>query len=114
QDSLGLIGAVIGNPQTDKVGWDFVRSHWDDVVKAGGPFASAQIQGSVGSFCDAAMKAQVSEFFAAHPSGAAERTLRQSMERINNCIDMRTRQSENLASWLHERGGSTANGSTVQ
>jgi aminopeptidase N/puromycin-sensitive aminopeptidase len=114
QDSLNLIGAVMQNPEGEKVGWEFVRSHWDEVVKAGGPFASAQMQGSVGTFCDAAMKDQVQEFFSAHPSAAAERTLRQSMERITNCIDMKTQQSSQLASWLQGRGGSSAGGGAVQ
>lgn len=114
QDSLGLIGNVIGNPDGQKLAWDFIRSHWDEVVKAGGPFASAQVQGSVGVFCDAVMKDQVQEFFSAHPSSAAERTFRQSMERINNCIAMKTQQSSQLASWLQGRGGSSAGGGAVQ
>jgi aminopeptidase N/puromycin-sensitive aminopeptidase len=115
QDSLGLIGNVMGNPEGQKLAWDFVRSHWDEVVKAGGPFASAQVQGSVGVFCDAAMKGQVQEFFSAHPSSAAERTFRQSMERITNCIDMKSQQSSQLASWLQGRGGSSsAGGGAVQ
>jgi hypothetical protein len=113
QDSLGLIGNVMGNPDGQKLAWDFVRSHWEEVVKAGGPFASAQLQGNVGVFCDSAMKDQVQEFFSAHPSSAAERTLRQSMERINNCIAMKTQQSGQLASWLQGQGGSSAAGAAA-
>lgn len=114
QDSLSLIGAVMGNPEGQKLAWEFVRSHWAEVEKAGGPFASAQVQGSVGIFCDPAMKDQVQEFFALHPSGAAERTFRQSMERISNCIDMKTQQSNQLASWLQGRGGASTGGGAVQ
>ncbi len=113
QDSLNLIGSVMRNPEGQKFAWDFVRSHWDEVVKAGGPFASAQVQGAVGGFCDAAMKDQVQEFFAAHPSEAAERTFRQSMERISNCITMKTQQSNQLASWLQGRGGASAAGAAA-
>jgi|HubBroStandDraft_6_1064221.scaffolds.fasta_scaffold00303_3 aminopeptidase N len=113
QDSLGLIGNVMGNPDGQKLAWDFVRSHWEEVVKAGGPFASAQLQGNVGVFCDSAMKDQVQEFFSAHPSSAAERTLRQSVERINNCIAMKTQQSGQLASWLQGQGGSSAAGAAA-
>jgi puromycin-sensitive aminopeptidase len=113
QDSLGLIGSVMGHADGQKPAWEFVRSHWDEVIKAGGPFASAQVQGNVGGFCDAAMKDQVQEFFAAHPSSAAERTLRQSMERINNCIAMKTDQSGQLASWLQNQGGASAGGTAA-
>ena len=114
QDSLGLIGAVMANPDGEKLAWEFVRTHWDEVIKAGGPFASAQMQGTIGSFCDANMRDQAQEFFKVHPSAAAERTMRQSMERINNCIDLRTQQSGQLAAWLQGHGGSAAEGSTVQ
>jgi aminopeptidase N len=114
QDSLSLIGSVLGSTSGQKLAWDFVRSHWTEVEKAGGPFASAQIQGGVGGFCDPSTKDQVQEFFAAHPSSAAERTLRQSMERITNCIEMKTEQSGQLASWLQGRGGVSAGGSAVQ
>jgi aminopeptidase N len=114
QDSLNLIGVVMGNPEGEKPAWNFVRTHWDEVEKAGGPFASAQVQGSVGAFCDPAMKDQVQEFFSAHPSPAAERTFRQSMERITNCIAMKTEQSGQLASWLQGQGGSSAGGRAVQ
>ncbi|MGH9501034.1 MAG: M1 family metallopeptidase [Terriglobales bacterium] len=114
QDSLGLIGAVMGSPDGERLAWDFVRSHWAEVEKAGGAFASAQMQNSVGVFCDPEMKNQVQEFFSAHPSSAAERTMRQSMERITNCIAMKTQQSGQLATWLQGRGGSSANGAAVQ
>jgi aminopeptidase N len=114
QDSLGLIGVVMGNPDGEKLAWNFVRSNWAEVEKAGGPFASAAIQGSVGTFCDPEMKTQVQEFFSAHPSAAAERTFRQSMERITNCIEMKTQQSGQLASWLQGRGSASASGGAVQ
>jgi aminopeptidase N len=114
QDSLGVIGSVMAHTEGEKLAWNFVRSHWDEVQKAGGPFASASVQDSVGTFCDAEMKDQVQEFFSAHPSSAAERTFRQSMERITNCIAMKTEQSGQLASWLQGRGGAGAVGGTAR
>src|SRR5260370_37249663 len=88
------------NPQGQKQAWDCVLTHWDAVQKAGGPFASAQVVGSTGSFCDAHMRDQVAEVFAAHKIEAAERTYRQSIERINNCVDLKSQQEPQLASWL--------------
>ncbi|HLW89204.1 MAG TPA: M1 family metallopeptidase [Terriglobales bacterium] len=104
QDSLQLIGGVMQNPVGEKLAWDFVQSHWDAVVKAGGPFASAEVVGATGVFCDAGMRDQVTDFFAAHKVAAAERTFRQSIERINNCVDLKTRQEPQLASWLGQHG----------
>ncbi len=106
QDALGVVTSVMDNPQGQKQAWDFVLTHWDAVQKVGGPFASAQVVGSTGSFCDAHMRDQVAEFFAAHKIEAAERTYRQSIERINNCVDLKSQQESQLASWLGQLGSS--------
>jgi len=106
QDALGVVTSVMGNPEGQKQAWDFVLTHWDAVQKVGGPFASAQVVGSTGSFCDAHMRDQVAEFFAAHKIEAAERTYRQSIERINNCVDLKSQQEPQLASWLGQHASS--------
>src|SRR5258706_14556521 len=100
QDALGVISSVIGSPEGQKQAWDFVLAHWEAVQKAGGPFASAQIVGATSSFCDAHMRDQVTDFYAAHKIAAAERTYRQSIERINNCVDLKAQQQSQLSSWL--------------
>ena len=106
QDALGLIARVMDNPAGQKLAWDFILAHWDAVQKAGGPFASAEIVGSTQSFCDAHMRDQVADFFSAHKIAAAERTYRQSIERINNCVDLKSQQEPQLSSWLGQHGTS--------
>src|ERR1022692_1730530 len=106
QDALRLVTGVMGNPAGEKLAWDFVLSHWDAVQKAGGPFSSAQVVRATSSFCDAHMRYQVADFYAAHKIEAAERTYRQSIERINNCVDLKAQQEPQLASWLGEHGSS--------
>jgi aminopeptidase N len=106
QDALGVISSVMNNPEGQKQAWDFVLAHWEAVQKSGGPFASGRIVGATSSFCDAHMRDQVVEFFAAHKVEAAERTYRQSIERINNCVDLKSRQEPQLASWLGQHGSS--------
>jgi aminopeptidase N/puromycin-sensitive aminopeptidase len=108
QDALELITGVMGNPQGEKLAWDFIRRHWAEVEKAGGPFASAQVVGATSAFCDADMRDQVTTFFSAHRIEAAERTYKQSIERINNCVDLKSQQQPQLASWLGQH--STAGG----
>jgi len=114
QDTLGLVSAVMGNPAGEKLAWDFVRSHWADVEKSGGPFASAQVVSSAGGFCDAGLRGEVNDFFSAHKAAAAERSFRQSMETIKNCVDLKSQQSSQLASWLESHGGGAAAGSNVR
>jgi len=104
QDALSVIASVLENPAGQKLAWDFIQTHWDAVAKAGGPFASAEVVQSTSSFCDANLRDQVTTFFAAHKIAAAERTYRQSIERINNCIDLKAQQETQLASWLGQQG----------
>jgi aminopeptidase N len=106
QDALGLVSGVIQNPAGEKLAWDFVLAHWEAVQKAGGPFASAQIVGATNTFCDTHMRDQVADFYAAHKIEAAERTYRQSIERINNCVDLKSQQEPQLASWLGQHSSS--------
>ena len=104
QDALQLVTGVLGNPDGEKLAWDFIRQHWSEIEKAGGPFASAQVVAATSTFCDAASRDQVTEFFAAHRIAAAERTYKQSIERINNCIALKQQQEPQLASWLGQHG----------
>ena len=109
QDALGVITSVLANPAGEKLAWDFIQSRWDAVQKSGGPFASAQVVGATSSFCDAHMRDQVADFFAAHKVDAGERTYRQSIERINNCVDLKSQQEPQLASWLGQHGTAGGN-----
>jgi aminopeptidase N/puromycin-sensitive aminopeptidase len=104
QDALQLITGVLQNPDGEKLAWDFIQSHWDAIQKTGGPFASAQVVNATSSFCNATMRDQVADFFAAHKIEAAERTYKQSIERINNCVDLRSQQEPQLAAWLGQHG----------
>jgi aminopeptidase N len=102
QDALQLISSVMQNPAGVHLAWDFVQAHWEAVQKTGGPFASAEIIGATDSFCDAQMRDQMADFYFAHKVEAAERTYRQTIERINNCVDLKSQQKPRLASWLGE------------
>jgi len=46
----------------------------------------------------------VTAFFAAHKIEAGERAYKQSIERINICVDLKSRQEPLLASWLGQHG----------
>jgi aminopeptidase N/puromycin-sensitive aminopeptidase len=106
QDALGVVSNVMQNPVGEKLAWDFILAHWDAVQKVGGPFASAEVVSASSSFCDAHMRDQVVDFFAAHKIEAAERTYRQSIERIDNCVDLKSQQEPRLAAWLGQHGSS--------
>jgi aminopeptidase N/puromycin-sensitive aminopeptidase len=104
QDALQLVTGVLQNPDGQKLAWDFIRTHWSELEKAGGPFASAQVVGATSTFCDAGMRDEVTEFFNAHKVAAAERTYKQAIERINDCVALKSQQEPQLASWLGQHG----------
>ena len=104
QDALNVVSTVLGNPAGQQLAWDFIRQHWSEIEKAGGPFASAEIVQATGVFCDTGKRDEVTEFFTAHKVAAAERSYKQSIERINICSDLKSQQEPQLASWLGQHG----------
>jgi len=112
QDATSIIGGVMRNPAGQKLGWDFVRAQWAAIEKQSGAFGGASPGGlvaSTGVFCDSASRDEVKQFFTVHPVASAERMLRQSLERIDYCIDLKGRQGPQLASWLQEQGRRAGN-----
>lgn len=103
QDSLYIVSRVMRNPAGEKLTWDFVRMQWANIERLGGPFAGGIIVNAAGSFCDSEMRDEVKDFFATHPEPAAERTLKQTLERINYCVDLRAQQGTQLTSWLQHQ-----------
>jgi len=97
---------VMRNPAGATLAWDFARAHWNDVANLGGAFGGGVIVTATGSFCDAGMRDEVNDFFATHHAPASERGLKQSLERINYCVDLKAQQGTHLASWLQSHGTS--------
>jgi aminopeptidase N/puromycin-sensitive aminopeptidase len=108
QDSLGLIGAVMQNPAGTRPAWDFVRAHWTDIEKVGGGFTSGEVVASTSAFCDAGMRDEVQDFFATHKVPTAERRLKQAIERMNYCVDLKAQQTPQLSSWLEQHASGPA------
>ena len=108
QDSLGVIDSVMRNPAGTKLAWDFVRAHWDQLAKMGGGFAGAEVVEATSSFCDGGLRDEMKDFFSTHNVPAAQRTLKQSVEQINYCVDLKSQQGPQLASWLGQHATSSA------
>jgi aminopeptidase N len=100
QDMAFLISAVVENPAGRRIGWDFMRTHWAEIEKILGGFNTGDLVGSTSAFCDSGMRDEVKNFFATHKPPAQERTLKQSLERISYCVNVRSLQADDLATWL--------------
>jgi puromycin-sensitive aminopeptidase len=103
QDMPRLLGEVLENPEGTRIGWDFVQTHWNDISKVLVGYNSGAPVRATGTFCDADLRKEVKDFFATHKVPSAERRLRQSLERIGYCVDLKSRQANQLASWLQDR-----------
>jgi len=102
---LNIIASVMRNPKGSDLAWNFVKAHWDDLMKkAGGSIsgASGVAFGGTGTFCDAQKRDDVKAFYDAHQIQGSQRNFRQAQESINYCIDLKQRQEQPLAQWLQQ------------
>ena len=101
QDTGSLLAGLLGRPWSRDVTWGFIQREWGTLTRRLGMFQGIPtIVGAVGSFCSTEAAADVKQFFAAHPVPAAERSLQQSLERIESCAMLRQQQAPALHKWL--------------
>ena len=110
QDALFVISEVLTNPAGTKLAWKFVQSHWATIGKIGGAFSGGRMVEASATFCDPQSKQEVQQFFTEHKIPSAERSLQQTLETIDYCVDLKSRESTKLAGWLRQRGGTSAGG----
>jgi aminopeptidase N len=103
QDLPGYIGSMFERPRRQAESWQFVTSNWSELRKKFTPWGGAAIVGSTGYLCDAKQRDDVQKFFAANPVQASDRSLKQALERIDTCVEFRTLQAGNFATWLSAR-----------
>ena len=101
QDTATLVAGLLTRPASRDAAWTFVQTEWPTLTRKLGTFQGIpRIIGALGTFCSTEAAAQVKQFFARNPVASAERTLRQALERIDNCAALVARQSSALTSWL--------------
>src|SRR5262249_18607655 len=101
QDTAQMIGGVMGSAAGRDLGWSYIKSHWERISRKLGNFQSLPnvVQG-LGSYCSTTSAADIRQFFKQHPIPASERTLAQTLERIDNCAALEARQSPIISAWL--------------
>jgi aminopeptidase N len=101
QDTGQLIAGLLGQARSREAAWAFVRAEWPTLTQKLGTFQGIpEIVGALGTFCSAEAAAEIRQFFAKNPVPSAERTLQQSIERIENCAALVQRQSPALHAWI--------------
>jgi aminopeptidase N len=101
QDTARYLAKFFENPSARDEAWAFIKRSWTDLEpKIRIAFGEARIAGAVSSFCDMSARDDVRGFFAAHPLPSAERMLNESLERIDNCVALRSTQTTLVSDWL--------------
>ena len=103
-----LLFAGQGTDATRKLPLEFLKAHFDQISKerpTGGGFDFGSVFPQVGAtFCDAASKQELQNFFGprAEEFTGAPRALSQVLERIDVCIAEKAQQEPNVAAFLKQ------------
>ncbi len=104
QDAPALLAPLLAGPNGD-LAWTFVTSEWDAITTKLGVFQGVPaIMSGLGGFCSAERGREIAAFFKTHPVPAASRVLQQSLERIDACAAVDTRQSPAFTKWMAKHG----------
>ena len=102
QDTARYLAQFFGNPAARDRAWEFLKQNWTDLEpKLRIALGDTGLARSLGAFCDARTRDDIRAFFAAHGLPSATRTLEATLERIDNCIELRDRQTSLVTDWLN-------------
>jgi aminopeptidase N/puromycin-sensitive aminopeptidase len=105
QDTPQFLSRFLSNAAARDRAWTFIKAHWTELEpKITISLGDVYFANSLGSFCDAASRDDITAFFRAHKLPAASRTLDQTLERINNCIAIKDKQTASLTRWMSTAG----------
>jgi aminopeptidase N len=93
---------VAANPTGREPAWEFVKNNWAEFDRryGGGGFGLMRLVSIVNSFSTEERKAEVETFFTENPAPAAERTIRQALERMSLNIRWLEQNRTALNSWF--------------
>ena len=102
QDSITLVGGVAANPKGRDLAWEFVKSNWGEFDRryGGGGFGLMRLVSICSHFNSQEKADEVDSFFAEHPVPAAERTIRQALERVRLNIKWLEQNRQELTDWF--------------
>ncbi len=99
QDTIFVVAAVAANNRGKDLAWEFLKEQWDEFDRryGGGGFGLMRLVAITNGFTTNERRDDVAAFFEAHPTPAAERTIRQALERIALNVAWLDRNRDELA-----------------
>lgn len=101
QDYPRFFSALLANPVSREGAWKYLKDHWDDLASKVTSFGGAGAISALGNACSVEMHDDIEHFFASHPAPGAERAVKQSLERIDDCIAFKQQQQASMTQWLN-------------
>lgn len=103
QDVALLLGAVLDNPAGRDLAWTAIRERWPELHdRLSGFGGTTRLVSALSAFCERTKAREIERFFEAHPAGGANRTLAQTVERIETCAAMARAQSPKLTASIDD------------
>ena len=101
-DTVSVLTLVAANRQGRSLAWQFMKDNWAELDRryGEGGFAIMRLVGVTSGFTTLEMREDVERFFTDNPVPGAERTVRQSLERIRLNHAWLERNRDELAQWF--------------
>jgi hypothetical protein len=104
QDTVTYLARSFGNAAARERAWTFLKENWSELEpKIRIAFGDVRLVRALSGFCDARARDDIRTFFNTHPLPAASRTLGETLEQIDNCIELRQKQTPSATEWLARR-----------
>jgi aminopeptidase N len=104
QDVARYLAAFFDNPVARPRAWSFVKANWTALEPKLRIYnAGVILTGALDAFCDTATRDDIRAFFNTNHLTGVTGILNQTLERINNCVDLREKQTRPVAEWLAAR-----------
>ena len=102
QDSITVVAGVAANPKGRDVAWEFVKANWAEFDRryGGGGFGLMRLVSICSQFTSQERIDDIERFFADHPAPAAERTIRQALERVRLNVHWLEQNRHDLIRWF--------------
>ena len=100
QDAPYLVNACMINRHHGFAAWEFVKSHWDDMLEAYPDNSIVRMVGGIRSLSKPDQVADIKQFFQSHSVPTGELTLEQYFERLDVNAALRERETGALTEWL--------------
>ncbi|MFZ0821894.1 MAG: M1 family metallopeptidase [Candidatus Acidiferrales bacterium] len=97
------VGSVVGlfsKPEAQSVAWEYFKMHFTELYDKAGPSNGSGLVSIAGRFCDPKLRDDSQNFFASQNLPGTERPLRNALDRVNACIELKKLQQANLSAFL--------------